>query len=212
MAQPDLGAIAVAGGTGFLGRHLVARLRERGYRVVVLARGNTGAGSRGDSEGVELRACDLARAITPELLTGCLALVNLVGIKRPRADLDFEAAHVSIPVALADAAEAAGLAQMIHISVAGTDRRDVDAYAYLETKLRGEQALRDRGGGLPITIVRPGVVYGRGDDMLRNLADSNPRRPAGPGPSRRSSRARADRRRGRGRGDRALYRAASGPR
>ena len=159
-------AIAIAGGTGFIGRNVVARLLAAGHRVIVLARGQTGG-----VEGSELRRCDLSQAIDPALLADCRVLINLVGIKRASASWSFEAAHVELPRALADAAEAAGLERMIHVSVAGAEQ-GANSGPYLETKHRGERALLERGGALGITIVRPGVVYGAGDDMLRNLADS----------------------------------------
>ena len=175
-----MGAIAVAGGTGFIGRHVVTRLLAAGYRVVVLARGGRGLGDVSGPQ-PELRACDLGRSVSPELLAGCRVVINLVGIKRPTSALGFEAAHVEIPLALADAAEAAGLERMIHVSVAGADRGG--AGAYLESKRRGERALLDRGGSLGLTIVRPGVVHGRGDDLLRNLADSIRAAPLLPAPA-----------------------------
>src|SRR5690606_6249869 len=105
-------------------------------------------------------------------LDGCRILINLVGIKRPTRALDFEAAHVELPRALADAAEAAGLERMIHVSVAGAGPETEGGSVYLDSKRRGERVLVERRGSLGVTIVRPSVVYGRGDDMLRNLADS----------------------------------------
>ncbi len=168
--------IAVAGGTGFIGRCVVARLLAAGHRVVVLARG-----SRAVAEEALLRRCDLAQGVDAGLLAGCRVLINLVGIKRARPGFGFEAAHVELPRALADAAEAAGLERMIHVSVAGADR-GAGKGAYLDSKQRGERALRERGGALAITIVRPGVVYGPGDDMLRNLADAIRAAPLFPAP------------------------------
>lgn len=171
-------AIAVAGGTGFIGRHVVERLLAAGHAVVVLARGHAST----PIASVELRRCDLARGLAPELLAGCHTLINLVGIKRPTSTMGFEAAHVEVPRALADAAEAAGLERMIHISVAGAERAQPGAGPYLESKRRGEQLLLERGGALAITIVRPSVVYGRGDDLLRNLADAIRAAPLFPAP------------------------------
>lgn len=174
--QPHI--IAVAGGTGFIGRHVVARLLAAGHSVVVLTRGH----KPNPIAGVELRRCDLARGIPPELLAGCRVLINLVGIKRATPTLDFEAAHVEIPRSLADAAEAAGVERMIHVSVAGAQQAGPEAGPYLDSKRRGEQVLLERRGALPITIVRPSVVYGRGDDMLRNLADTIRAAPLFPAP------------------------------
>jgi uncharacterized protein YbjT (DUF2867 family)/membrane protease YdiL (CAAX protease family) len=157
-------AIAIAGGTGFIGRHVVARLLAAGHAVV------------------ELQRSELARGVSPELLAGCRTLINLVGIKRETANSSFESVHVELPRALADAAEAAGIEHMIHVSVAGADRAGPGSGPYLESKRRGEQILRERTGPLAITIVRPSVVYGRGDDMLRNLADAIRAAPVFPAP------------------------------
>jgi uncharacterized protein YbjT (DUF2867 family) len=114
---------------------VVERLLAAGHAVVVLARGHAST----PIAGVELRRCDLARGLAPELLAGCRTLINLVGIKRPTSTLGFEAAHVEVPRSLADAAEAAGVERMIHVSVAGAERAQPGAGPYLESKRRGEQ-------------------------------------------------------------------------
>ena len=114
-------------------------------------------------------------------------LINLVGIKLERAPMSFERAHVGLPLELAALAEGAGFEHMIHISVAGAQRpieEAADHSAYLASKARGDAALRAREGALPLTILRPGVVYGPGDDMLRKLADSIRAAPLFPAPGR----------------------------
>jgi uncharacterized protein YbjT (DUF2867 family)/membrane protease YdiL (CAAX protease family) len=178
------GAIAVAGGSGFIGRHVVSRLLEAGWRVIVLARGR--ASLPLEIAGAELRRCDLAGEVDLAWLEGCGVLVNLVGIKRERPELSWEQAHVELPLRLAAAANAAGVEHMIHVTVAGSDRVEPDTApsSYLGSKARGERALRalDRGSSPAITILRPNVVYGRGDDMLRNLADSIRAAPVFPAP------------------------------
>ncbi|MFV8752445.1 NAD(P)H-binding protein [Nannocystaceae bacterium ST9] len=161
--------VALAGGSGFVGVHVAAELIAAGHRVVLLDRGTR---ALPDSlKGVERRACDLASGpIDPELLAGCDVLVNLVGIKRSDRRQSFEAVHVELVRSLRDAAQQAGVRRLIHMSVAGS-RRD-PASAYLDSKARGEALLREPVAGLEITIVRPGVIHGSGDDLLRNLADS----------------------------------------
>ena len=169
--------IAVTGGTGFIGRVVVDALCEAGHRVVVLARGHRAFEPR---PRVELRRCDLAEPVDPALLEGCELLVNLVGIKREDA-ISFARAHVELPLELADRAEAAGMARMIHVSVAGADQPSPRG-GYMQSKAEGEQALRAREGELAITILRPGVVYGPGDDLVRNLTDSVRSAPVFPAP------------------------------
>ncbi|NVB38513.1 NAD(P)H-binding protein [Pseudenhygromyxa sp. WMMC2535] len=181
-------SIALAGGTGFIGRHVAARLVAAGHRVVAVARGVARSSST-DSETteVELRRCDLSQASVAEIaaaLAGCDALVNLVGIKREEpGGLSFEQAHVALPQRLAAAARAAGISRLIHVSVAGA--RAHPRSAYLDSKARGEQAVLAEGLALDdpsVTVLRPGVVYGRGDDLLRNLADGVRSAPIFPGP------------------------------
>lgn len=169
--------IAVAGGTGFIGRHVVARLLADGCTVVVLARG-----ARAAPEGAQLRSCDLGRADEGELveaLAGCDALVNLIGIKRETPSFGFEAAHVGAPERLLAASERAGIGHFVHVSVAGS-RRDASSL-YLDTKARGEALVRAQTA-VPWTVIRPGVVYGPGDDLLRNLADGVRSAPVFPAP------------------------------
>jgi nucleoside-diphosphate-sugar epimerase/membrane protease YdiL (CAAX protease family) len=170
--------VVIAGGTGFIGQHVARRLAAAGHRVAVLGR------RRGASlaDGVELRSCDLAHAVDASQLQGVDVLINCVGIKRERAgELSWQRAHVELPVELAEAAATAGVARMIHVSVAGCEGATAEAGPYLHSKARGEQRLAGVEG-VAITILRPGVVVGRGDDMLRNLADGIRAAPVFPTP------------------------------
>jgi uncharacterized protein YbjT (DUF2867 family)/membrane protease YdiL (CAAX protease family) len=153
--------VAVAGGSGFIGRHVVEALRARGHEVRVIARGR-----RGTPLGAELFACDLARADLPaDALCGCDAAVNLAGIKREQGAQTFEAVHVGATRRLIAAARAAGLRRLVHVSVVCA--RPDAASSYHETKWRAEQAVRE--SALDFTILRPAVVYGPGDDMVTHL-------------------------------------------
>jgi len=162
-------SVALAGGSGFVGVHVASALLAAGHRVVMLDRGTRAL--PGPLAGVERRRCDLAAGpIESELLAGCSVLVNLVGIKRER-EQTFEQAHVEMVRNLRDAAARAGVARFIHVTVAGA-RRD-PKFAYLDSKARGEALLLEPGAEVPaITLLRPGIIYGPGDDLLRNLADS----------------------------------------
>lgn len=130
--------VAVPGSTGFVGRHVVARLRNDGVEVRALTR------------------TDLADL--PAALAGCDAAVNLVGVKRG----DFEGAHVGFVERLV----AAGVPRLVHVSVVAA-RPDPHS-PYHDTKWRGEEIVRR--SALDWTILRPGVIYGHGDDMLSHLS------------------------------------------
>jgi NADH dehydrogenase len=142
--------VAVVGGTGFLGRHVCAALREAGEDVRVLSR-------RG--------GCD-ARTVTADDLRGCEAVVNLAGIKREQGDQTFQSVHVDLVARLLDAMKGAGIRRLVHISVVVA--RPDPTLPYHDTKHRGEELVR--GSGLDWTILRPGVIYGVGDDLLSHLS------------------------------------------
>ncbi len=128
--------VLVAGGTGFIGRHVAAELEERGHRVTVLSR-RSPAPLRGD------------------------AVVNLVGIKREDGDQTFERVHVDFLRSLL----ASGIRRIVHVSVVCA--RPDSSSPYHDTKWRAEEILR--ASGLDWTILRPGVVWGRGDDLVTHL-------------------------------------------
>jgi NADH dehydrogenase len=153
--------VAVAGGSGFIGRHAVAALRARGHDVVVLARG-----TRAAVPGARAVAWDAARDPVPVAdLAGVRAIVNLVGIKRADGAQTFEALHVEATGRLLEAAGALG-ARLVQVSVVAS--RPDPHQPYHDTKWRAEE--RVRASGQPVVVLRPGVVYGPGDDMVTHLA------------------------------------------
>lgn len=155
--------VIVAGGTGFLGRHVTATLCAAGCRVTVLARGTR---VTAPAEGVEFVPCDVGVGPIPiELLRGSDALINLVGIKRKEGEQTFARVHVVATRHLLAAAKALGLRRFVHVSVV-CSRPDTRS-GYHDTKWQAEQLVR--GSGLDFTILKPAVIYGPGDDMVTHL-------------------------------------------
>lgn len=153
--------VAVAGGTGFVGRHVVEALQGRGHTVLVLGRG-----ARMVPTGADFVRCDLAREAVPAgALRGCGAVVNLAGIKRASGTQTFEAVHVAGTERLVAACREQGLRRFVHLSVV-CSRPDA-ASPYHDTKWRAEEHVR--ASGLDATVLKPGVIYGPGDDMVTHL-------------------------------------------
>jgi NADH dehydrogenase len=148
--------VAVLGASGFVGKRIIRRLLADGFQVVAMARRAT-CKSHHHLTKVQI---DLVRE-TPDF-SGCAAVVNAVGIKEERGPQTFEAVHVGLVEKLIDAMRSAGVRRLIHISVVGSG-----SDAYHATKRRSEEIIEK--SGLDYTILRPGVIYGPGDDMLTHL-------------------------------------------
>ena len=168
--------ILVIGGTGFIGRDVLARLAHAGLRLTVPVR----ALRRGEAlrvlPGVTLLACDVHDdAALTSLLPGVDAVVNLVGILHGgRGDpygAGFARAHVELPQRLARACRRHGVPRLVHVSALGADSAGPSMYA--RSKGDGEAALRqawDAPGRAGWTVLRPSVVFGPDDHFTTLFA------------------------------------------
>ena len=131
--------------------------------MLLLARGTRTARA---ADGAELLQADVGSDALPlKAMRGCDALVNLIGIKREQGTQTFERAHVEATRHLIEAAQELGIRRYVHISVVCS--RPDPRSAYHDTKWRAEELIRS--GGLDYTILKPGVIYGPGDDMVTHL-------------------------------------------
>jgi uncharacterized protein YbjT (DUF2867 family) len=172
--------IAIAGGSGFIGRAIVRRLPTiPGLRVRVLTRDPEKARSRLAAEGksdlaekVEFVAADVNEASRlARVLAGADTIVNAVQfdgypIENPARGLTFNRVDYGGTVSLIAAAKEAGVANFIYISGAAADERSPNPA--FRAKGRAERALRD--SGLAYTILRPSLVYGPEDRVVNGLA------------------------------------------
>ncbi|HTI88088.1 MAG TPA: complex I NDUFA9 subunit family protein [Alphaproteobacteria bacterium] len=161
--------VTVFGGSGFIGRYVVQRLARAGDRVAVAVRDTDGAqflSMFGDVGQVMPVPCDVSMPATvAAALRGADAVVNLVGILRGSA-ARFDAVHHKGAGAIAEAARAAGVQRLVHISAIGADPNASSAYA--RSKGLGEEAVRT---AFPeAAILRPSVVFGPEDDFFNRFA------------------------------------------
>ena len=165
--------IVVTGGTGFVGSHITRAALASGRRVRVVARDPqraqwllkpaADAVSRSGSPDpgpVDLARGDIQdRASLESAFRGMEAVIHLVGIIQERGRNTFEAVHHRGVVNVIEAARAAGVNRLVHMSALGT--RPNARSEYHRTKWLGEEAVRQ--SGLDWTIHRPSIVYGKGD-------------------------------------------------
>ncbi len=161
--------VTVFGGSGFLGRHVVRALAQRGYRIRVAVRRPQLAGflrpmgAVGQVEPIQanVRFPDsVARAVA-----GADAVVNLVGILGQSGRQKFDAVHVEGARDIAKAVAATG-ARLVHVSAIGADSSSPSGYG--RSKGEGEAAVH---AAVPdAVILRPSLLFGPDDDFFNRFA------------------------------------------
>jgi len=157
--------VLVLGGSGFVGRHLVAALARRGVRVTVPSRHRERAKHLILLPTVDVVQADInQRGVLDRLARGNDAVINLVGVLHG----DFQRAHVEIPMTVIAACRVAGIERIVHMSALGAAS---DAPSeYLRTKAMGEQAMLD-ADDRHVTVFRPSVIFGPEDRFLNQFAE-----------------------------------------
>lgn len=161
--------IAITGGTGFVGTHLADQLLDGGHEVVLIARGSGDPPRLLERSGAQFVAAPVTdREALAEAFDDCEAVAHLAGINMERGDQTYEAVHVEGTRAVARAAEDAGVSTLLVTSYLRA-RPDCGS-RYLESKWTAEEIVR--GTDLSHAVLKPGLVYGPGDQLLHNVARS----------------------------------------
>lgn len=146
--------LAVTGGTGFVGSHLLRLAVASGHEVRALTRG-----WKPPETGIDWVDGALGRPESlAKLAAGSDAVIHVAGlISGTRAA--FEAVNVAGTAAMIDAARKAGVRRFIHISSLAAREPQLSNYGW--SKERSERLVA--ASGLEWTIVRPPAIYGPGD-------------------------------------------------
>jgi uncharacterized protein YbjT (DUF2867 family) len=156
----------VAGASGFVGRRLCVALERAGHEVAAMTRnpaGYLGAGTpvRGDVQDP---------ATLEPAMAGCQAAYYLV---HSLQDADFERKDAAGATAFGDAAARAGLHRIIYLGGLGDDADDLSAH--LRSRREVENLLGS--GGVPVTVIRAGIIVGHGGvswELTRQLVEHLP--------------------------------------
>jgi uncharacterized protein YbjT (DUF2867 family) len=157
--------IFIAGGTGFVGHHLLESLKEKTDSVRCLVRSDRKA-DWVKSLGFEAVVGDISdRVSLQEHLDGVETVVNLVGIIREDGDATFERAHVEGTRNLVNESLAVGVEQFFYQSALGADVNS--SYKYCKTKALAEEIVRS--SGIAYAIFRPSLIIGKGDGFTERM-------------------------------------------
>lgn len=154
MTARRIRTLAVTGGTGFVGQHLLRVALEQGYDVRALTRA-----WRPPEDAIDWVEGALDRPDSLErLVRGSDAVIHIAGLINGSA-AQFDAVNVGGTAAVIDAARKAGVRRFVHIS--SLSAREPDLSDYGRSKAKSERLVA--ASGLEWTIIRPPAIYGPGD-------------------------------------------------
>ena len=160
--------ILVTGGTGFIGQILVNHLVTLGYPVRLLLNPSRDYPKLPKGVSVEVAISSMndernLRASMKDIDT----VFHLVGTEWKGIHAEYEDVDIRAARMFSKVAKVMGVQHFIYLSHIGADRSS--AYNLLRAKAIAESAIRE--SGVPYTIVRSGIVYGKNDHFTTTLRD-----------------------------------------
>jgi len=153
--------VAITGGTGFLGGHVLRIAAERGHEIRALAR--TRQLSHANVEWVRGALDDYGSLA--ELVEGCDAVIHMAGAINASALAGFVEANVTGTASMLTATEAAGIKRFVQVSSLSAREPDLSNYGW--SKAAAEALVLQ--SPLDWTIVRPPAIFGAGDREILEL-------------------------------------------
>lgn len=149
--------VFVTGGTGYLGRAMIAALLKRGHTVRALTRPTSLDRVPPGATAVVGEALD--STTFADALSGTTTLVHLVGTPHPGPSkaAEFERVDLTSIRASVDASRRASIAHLVYLSIA---QPAPVMRAYVDVRAKGEAMIVE--SGLAATVLRPWYVLGPG--------------------------------------------------
>ena len=162
--------IAIFGGGGFLGKHLMRQLTKLDYRVKVATRNPYLKGylkPLGNPGQIELFKTNIFYPDeVKQILKNCDFVINLVGILYETRKQKFYQIHAQFPHLLSNLCNELGIKNLVHISALGVKEGHVSKY--MQSKLQGEKNIQDTFRSS--VILRPSVCFGPDDKFFNTFA------------------------------------------
>jgi nucleoside-diphosphate-sugar epimerase len=153
--------LAITGGTGFVGSHLIDIAAAAGHEINALTRRD-----QPPRERVNWIAGDLSsRDALEQLVDGVDAIIHVAGTISAQSAAGFEIGNVAGTLTMLAAATAGGVHRFVHVSSLAA--REPKLSLYGGSKARAEELVHS--SGLDWAIVRPPAVYGPGDKETLEL-------------------------------------------
>ncbi len=160
------GPVLVAGASGFVGRRLCPALTEGGHVVRAMTRDPDSYTGEGEAVYGDVHDADTL----PTAFAGCHAAYYLVHSLDSK---DFERLDAEAARAFGKAAAEAGVQQIIYLGGLGSESDQLSSH--LRSRREVEGLLGE--AGVPVTVLRAGIIVGSGGiswEMTRQLVDHLP--------------------------------------
>jgi uncharacterized protein YbjT (DUF2867 family) len=164
--------LCILGGTGFVGRHLVAQLAQNpDYSIRVLTRNRERHRDLLVHPRVQIiEVSGLDESNLKRQFTGVDVVINLIGILNERKKGDFRRVHAELPRRVVQVCRAVGVPRLLHMSALNAGNSKA-ASVYLQTKGEGENLVHvEAGQKVAVTSFRPSVIFGLDDSFLNRFA------------------------------------------
>ncbi len=162
--------ICIIGGTGFVGRHLAARLAKDGHHLRILTRRREQHRELLVLPTAELIECKVHdEEALRQGINGADVVINLVGILNERGHngKGFHRAHVELTEKVISACKARKIKRLLHMSALGADAENGPSF-YQRSKGQAERMVLE--SGLQATCFRPSVIFGHDDSFFNRFA------------------------------------------
>jgi len=162
--------IAIFGGGGFIGKHLMRQLTKLDYRVKVATRNPYLKGylkPLGNPGQIGFFKTNIFKpGDVKQVLKNSDFVINLVGILHETRTQKFNQIHAQFPYLLSNLCNEFGIKNLIHISALGVKEKHTSKY--MQSKLQGEKNIQETFK--PAVILRPSVCFGSGDKFFTSFA------------------------------------------
>jgi NADH dehydrogenase len=163
--------VCILGGSGFVGRHIVAQLAKDKHHIKVLARHRERHRDLLVMPSVVVKNANVHDVNTLKAeFAGYDVVINLVGILNDEGNKDrsFQGAHVELARKIMEACRANRIRRLLHMSALNADAGRGSS-RYLRSKGEAENLLHTVKD-IHVTSFRPSVIFGPEDSFLNRFA------------------------------------------